>query len=1000
MKTIYKKLLFLLLMLPLSVLAQTTVEGVVVDSKSNQPIPGVNVIVQGTQMGTSTDFDGKFKLTKIKKGDKLVFSFIGYKNESVTFDGQKSITVSLTEEANVLQEVVVQVGYGAVKKKDATGAVDLLTTKDLNKGFNSNAESLLTGRVAGVVVTSGGRPGDGAAIRIRGGSSLGASNDPLIVLDGLPLDGGVAGSNGILSALNPNDIESYSILKDASATAIYGSRGSNGVILITTKKGAKGDVKVSVGTTVTANTLADKINTVSAADFRNFVSNSSNVSQYNIAPSRISRLGNSNTDWQDEIFSNSVSIDNNVSIKGELFKRIPAYFAYGHTYIPGILETSKFDRTNTSLKLNPSFFDNHLKIAVNANFTIEKNRYADQGAIGSAISFDPTQSVYDSNSPFGGYFEWFNLNPDNTVNYTLGGRNNLATYNPVALLEQRNNNSKAYRYFGNIQLDYKFHFFPELKATVIAGIDNQHGRGRDEISNQSKSGFIQNNLVNYGSYSTYWQKRKNKLLDSYLNYAKKFGSINVDVTGGYSYQYFESYGNSTGNIYDTNNTLANQQRVYINPDINLQSYFGRANIGLSDNKYLLTLNYRRDGSSRFSELHRWGNFPGAALAWNISQEGFLKNSKSITNLKLRLGWGVTGQQDVPAAYEYIPRYVLGNATAQYQLGNTFYITARPNGYNEDIKWEETTTYNAGIDFGIFSRLKGNLDVYRKETKDLLAFVSYPDGANLATSGYRNFGNMRSQGVELGLIYDAVKSENLNWTINFNANYQDREITALAGDSQSGFQGYPTGGFSTGDFIQIQTTGQAPNSFFVYEQVYGTDGKPLEGVYVDRNGDGLVNKNDMYHYKKPYADFTFGLMSNLNYKKWDMSMAWRASVGNYIYDDISGSRGYAQQSFGEITPLNNLSPSFLETGFVNQGGDREFSDFYVKDASFIKLDNISVGYNFNEPFGKSTTARLSFGVQNALIISKYKGIDPEVFSGIDNVIYPRARMYVFGCNVNF
>lgn len=988
-------------MLPLSVLAQNTVDGVVVDSKTKQPLPGVNVIVKGTQTGTSTDFDGKFKLSKLKNGDVLVVSFIGYKNESVTFTGQKSLTVSLEEEANLLQEVVVQVGYGSVKKKDATGAVDILTTKDLNKGFNSNAESLLTGRVAGVVVTQGGRPGDGAAIRIRGGSSLGASNDPLIVLDGLPLDNAVAGSNGILAALNPNDIESYSILKDASATAIYGSRGSNGVILITTKKGAKGDVRVSVGTTLTVNSLVKKIDVLSADEFRSFVTTPSNVSMYISDPSRLNRMGTASTVWQDEIFSNSVSLDNNVSVKGALFKKIPTYFSYGHTYVPGILETSKFDRTNTSLKLNPSFFDNHLKVAVNGNFTIEKNRFADQGAISSAITFDPTQAVYDANSPFGGYFEWFKYLPNTTiVDYSYNGRIPLATANPVALLQQRNNTGKAYRYFGNIQLDYKFHFFPDLKATVVGGIDNQHGRGWDEISSESKTGFIQNNLVNYGSYSSYWQKKKNKLLDSYLNYTKKFGAIDVDVTGGYSYQYFESFGNSTGNVYDTNNTVETQRRVYINPDINLQSYFGRANIGISDNKYLITLNYRRDGSSRFSELHRWGNFPGAAVAWNVSKENFLKDSKSISSLKFRLGWGVTGQQDVAAAYEYIPRYVLGNATAQYQLGNTFYITARPNGYNEDIKWEETTTYNAGIDFGIFSRLKGNLDVYRKDTKDLLAFVSYPDGANLANSGYRNFGNMRSQGVELGVIYDAIKGEKLNWTINFNANYQDREITALAGDSQSGFQGYPTGGFSTGDFIQMQTTGQAPNSFFVYEQVYGTDGKPLEGVYVDRNGDGVINKNDLYHYKKPYADFTFGLMSNLSYKKWDMSMAWRASLGNYIYDDISGSRGYASHSFNEITPLNNISPSFIETGFVNQGGDREFSDYYVKDASFIKLDNISVGYNFSEPFGKSTTARLSFGVQNALIISKYKGIDPEVFSGIDNVIYPRARMYVMNCNVNF
>ncbi len=969
-------------MLPLSVLAQNTVEGVVVDSKTKQPLPGVNVIVKGTQMGTSTDFDGKFKLSKLKNGDVLAISFIGYKNESVTFTGQKSLTVSLDEEANLLQEVVVQVGYGSVKKKDATGAVDLLTTKEFNKGFNSNTEALLNGRVAGVVVTQGGRPGDGAAIRIRGGASLQASNDPLIVLDGMPIDGN-------LQTINPNDIESISILKDASATAIYGNRGSNGVVLVTTKKGAKGDLKVTVGTIFTVNTLAEKINTTSAADYRSFITNPANIAQYNIAPSRLARLGSSNTSWQDEIFSNSVSIDNNVSMRGALFGKLPTSFSYGHTYLPGILETSKFDRTTASLRLNPSLFKDHLKIAINGNLSVVKERFADEGAISNAINFDPTQPVSISNQQFGGYFEW--LDSSNNPNFQ-------ASDNPVAKLQQRNNNTKRNRYYGNVQLDYKLHFLPELKFTVLAGIDREQQKGKNELSNQSINGVF-NGLINLGSYSEFWKNRTNTALDAYVNYTKAFGKLNVDVTAGHTYYERNTVEYKSGELRSPINVI-NSLNTFTSPVSKLESYFGRANIGF-DNKYLVTLNLRNDITNNFYSDVRSGIFPGAAFAWNVSNESFLKESKSITNLKLRLGWGTTGQQELSTNFSYIPQYVSGNNTAQYQFGSTFYTTVRPSFYSNTIKWEETTTYNAGLDFELFKKVKGTFDVYQKKTKDLLAFVAYPDGANLTNFGPRNFGDLEVKGIELGLNFAVLKSTDLNWNINFNANYQDRKITATALDGTDS-PGFFTGGINggVGNTIQINSTGYAPGAFYVYEQVYGTNGKPLEGVYVDRNGDGLITPKDMYQYKKPYADFTFGLMSNFSYKNWDMSMAWRASLGNYMYDNNGSSYGYLDNSINQITPLNNINPSFFETGFVNEGNNRYFSDYYVKDASFIKLDNISVGYNITEPFGKSTTARLSFGVQNALIISKYKGLDPEILSGIDQTIYPRARMYVLGCNVNF
>ena len=984
MKTIYKKLLFLFLFLPFSILAQTVVNGVVVDKKTNQPIPGVNVTVQGANQSTSTDLDGTFKLSKVKKGDKIVFSFIGYKIETISFENQKTITVSLIEEANVLQDVVVQVGYGSVKKKYATGSVEVLTTKEMNKGYVSSVEGLLNGRAAGVVVTQGGRPGDGAAIRIRGESSLYGKNDPLIVVDGVAIENG-------LNSINPNDIETISVLKDASSTAIYGNRASAGVIMITTKKGAKGDVKVSVNNTITVNTLAKKLDVTSADDFRAFMKNPANISFYGIDTNRLAKMGTASTDWQKEIFSNSVTLDNYVSMRGSLFGALPTSFSYGHSYIPGILETSKYDRTTTAIRLNPSFFKDHLKIAVNGNFTVTKNRYADEGAIRNAITFDPTQSVYNTTGLNGGYFEWYNA---------TGNPNFLATDNPVATLRQTNNTDKSYRYLANIQADYKFHFMPDLKFTAVAAIDRTTGEKAYVLSNQSISGLYNNN-VGLGNISNGWWTSTQKSLEVYFNYTKKIGKLNLDITAGHSYQNTKQDSFNTGNINNPQNVI-NSNNYYLNPIIKLESYFGRANVGF-DSKYLLTLNLRRDTSNRFDPSNQTAIFPGAAFAWVASNEGFLKDSKSITSLKLRAGWGQTGQQDMGYNYfPYLPTYLGSNTGSFYNFGNTTYSPVSPLFYTTLLKWETVTSTNFGADFELFKKVKGSLDFYQKETKELLAKgVPYPDGANLSNNGPRNFGNLKIQGIELNLNADVVKTNNFNWNVNFNTNYQKREITATAVDGTDS-PGIPWGDIAggIGNTIQMQSTGYAPSSFWVMEQVYGTDGKPLEGVFVDRNGDGVINSKDAFHFKKPYADFIFGLMSNMTYKKWDFNMSWRASLGNYNYNNTDSSRGYLAQSISQITPLNNISPSFFSTGFVNEGNFRYSSDYYVQNASFIKLDNVSVGYNFSEPFGKTTSAKLSLGVQNALTITKYKGLDPEVFGGIDNMIYPRARMYVVGCNVNF
>ena len=972
MKTIYKKLLFLFLLLPASLLAQSTLNGVVVDAKSNQPLPGVNVIVEGAQQSAVTDLDGKFQLSKLKKNDVISFSFIGYINQKVVFTSQKSLEVKLQETENQLQEVVVQVGYGSVRKKDATGSVAVLSSKDFNRGAITNTENLLNGRVAGVVVTQGGRPGDGAAIRIRGGASLNASNDPLVVIDGLPVDKG-------LSSINPNDIESFSILKDASATAIYGSRGSNGVVLITTKKGSKQEgTKFSFNSMTTFNTVAKKADVYSADGFRNLITT--------YVPTRVGLLGTSNTDWQDEIFNTGVTSTNDFSVRGNLLKVLPTRLSVGYTNIDGVLATSNYDRKTVGLSLTPSFFDNHLKFQLNANYAYEKNRYADEGAIGAAISSDPTQSVYDPTSPFGGYNE----------NYTLNSPNNYTVYgaaNPVALLYQKADFGRNNRFYGNLQAEYKLHFFEDIKVVVNAGYDKNSSKGIKTVDANSRAGLF--NAGQLGEVSSSWAEAENTLLDSYLNYNKKFGNTKVDFTAGYSYQNFESEN------YNSTNTLlpaANQNPdVYTSPGVNLQAYYARLNVDLND-KYLLTVNYRRDGTSRFSELNRWGNFPGAALAWKISNEDFLKNSKTITDLKLRLGWGVTGQQDIQgAAYDYFKRYNLSgpNSGATYQFGNDFYQIGRPEGYNENLKWEETTTYNIGLDFGLFGgKLNGTLDLYNKTTNDLLAIV--PQGAlqNFRNEGWQNIGDLTTKGVELGLNFKAIETKNSTLTFNYNVAYNNIEVTNLGGLD------FKTGNIGLDLNTQINQEGLSPNTFWLYEQVYDANGKPIEGLYVDNNGDGQITSLDKHAVEKPNADITMGLMTNYNFKNWDFSMAWRTSLGNYVFDNVNASRSFLSQSISDnnVNAINNTTVDFDNTLFNQK---RAESDYYVKDASWLKLDNVTVGYLLKNPFGaKEQTVRLYTGVQNVLTISKYKGMDPEIFNGIDSTIYPRARMFLFGINYNF
>ncbi|MCC9071998.1 TonB-dependent receptor [Flavobacterium sp. F-65] len=991
MKTIYKKLLFLFLLLPFSVLAQSTLEGVVLDKATGQPIPGVNVNVQGGTNGTSTDFDGKFKLSNLKSGDKIVASFIGYVSNTISFSGQKTTSISLEEDANQLREVVVQVGYGTVKKKDATGSVSQVSAKEFNKGINVTPESLISGRISGVNVVGGGAPGAKADIRIRGGSSLNASNEPLIVLDGLPLSNAVpSGATSILSTIDPNDIESFTVLKDASAAAIYGSRAANGVIVITTKKGSKGGVKVNFSSQVGINTVANTVDVMSADQFRELVKTKG-------TPAQQALLGTANTNWQDEIFHTALTTNNNISVSGALFNKLPVRLSVGNVDNPGILRNTSFERTTTSISLNPVLFDNHLKIDISGNLSFGKNRFQDEGAIiGSAIGFDPTQSVYQTGSRYGGYYEW--LEP--TGNLPL-----LPARNPVARLNQDDRRATSTRKWGNVRIDYKLHFFEDLRVVAEAGIDRFDSSGYTEVSTQSALGyqpkpFSDPAYVNLGNYSSYTDALQNKNLNAYFNYTKDIGKIKIDATAGYNYQLFQKEKYSSG---ETRQPNPNED-VATDPDVNLQSFFGRLNLGY-DSRYLLTLNYRRDGTSRFSKDNRWGNFAGGAFAWNLSEEAFLKDNATVSTLKLRVGYGTTGQQDISAQYDYLRRVTLGTINSQYIFGNTIYSTARPEGYNENIKWEELAEANVGIDYGFLNdRITGSINYFDKKSTDLLADIAVPDGANLRNQGFFNIGSVRTKGVEFSIASDIVKNDNLTWNVAFNTTYIDQNISEL-GITVPGFQGYLTGdniAGGNGNKILINSVGYAPNSFFVYEQLYDANKRPIAGAYVDRNGDGKIDTGDRYRAGKAAPDYTFGLFSTLNYKKFDFTMNWRASVGNKIFDNVSSNLGYSDAGLRRQTDLSNVSSDYYNTGFTfeDNGTSRYLSDYFVKDASFIKLDNVTLGYTFDKTIIKAASLRFTAGVQNVFILTKYNGLDPEKFNGIDNNVYPRARTFLFGVNANF
>jgi iron complex outermembrane receptor protein len=958
-------------------------------------MPGVNVLVQGTMTGTVTDMEGNYVIEVPDEKAVLVFSSVGYISEEVIVGNQTVINLELVSDITALQEIVV-IGYGVQKKEDATGAITAVDSDEFNKGAIVSPQELLAGRTAGVqIVSQGGAPGSGSTIRIRGGSSLRASNDPLIIIDGVPVDNEqLAGMRNPLSVVNPNDIESFTVLKDASATAIYGSRASNGVIIITTKRGKKGDkLSLSYSGNVAVHTVPNTVSNLNSSEYTDIINQ--RVQDGTTPAPSADLLGSANTNWQDQIFETALGTDHNISANGTI-ANMPYRAAVGYTNQNGILKTSNFERTSVSLSLDPTFLDDHLKVNFNFKGMFAKNSFPNEGAIGSAVTFDPTQSVRDPESPWGGYFYWEQPgNPGKPIT--------IAPANPVALLELTENSANVNRYLTNAKIDYKFHFLEDLNFNLNIATDRSTSDGLEKIPEIATWEY--DSINGNGKLNAYDQEKINDLLETYLKYEKDLKGISskIDVLLGYSWQHFwrtnsEYVTNAAGNFVKRDNV--NKTENY------LVSYYGRLNYSLLD-RYLLTFTLRQDGSSRFAEDNRWGTFPSAAFAWKINEESFLRGSDNLSELKLRLGYGVTGQQDVTGNdYPSIARVRYSDNFSRYQFGDSYYNTIRYEAYDANLKWEETTTINAGLDFGFFDdRITGSFDYYNRETKDLINEIPVPIGTNFSNRIVTNIGTLENSGFELTLNGYVIDNEKVSWNAGFNITRNENKITKLYAVNDPDNLGVLVGGIGggVGNTIQVHSVGFPAYSFFVLEQVYDENGDPIEGLYVDQNEDGIINDNDRIRYKNPAPDIFMGFSSRVNWSNWDFSFNARANVGNFVYNNVSSQYGNYANLYNSAGYINNVTTDVTDANFENP---QYISKYYLHDASFFRLDNISLGYQFNEAFNSNSSLYLNFTVQNALVITKYQGLDPEVqgsgadSSGIDNNIYPRPRTFLFSVNLNF
>jgi len=965
MKFLKQIQILFLLFLSLGAFAQQSVSGLITDS-SGTPLPGVNVIIQGTNIGVSSDFDGNYQIN-VDNGQILVFSYIGYDSVELTVNGANQ-DVKMTESDSELDEVVV-IGYGTVRKKDLTGAVDLVTEKNFAKGSVVSPQQLIRGKVAGVsIVSNSGAPGDDSNVLIRGIGSLNLNSNPLYVVDGIPLDsGGVGGSRSPLNAINPADIEAISILKDASATAIYGSRAANGVVLITTKKGKTGDLKFNFSSRSSSFTPIDFVDVLNATQFK-YAVQATGVSDY------ISRLGSNDTDWQKEIYETARAQNNSFSVSGGLLN-MPFRASLGYTDQDGILMGDNFNRMTGSFNIAPSLLDGDLRANVNVRFVRSENDFANRGAIGSAVFFDPTKPVFGSSSNYGGYYTWLD---------STGKKLALSPTNPLALLNLSDDESTVDRIITNLKLDYDLPI-DGLIATVNAGYDNSKGEGfssQDKNMPTDAAGFN-------GSNNMYSNETTNLLFDAYLNYALESGKSNLSVTAGHSYQSFEYDNSSTASVEYLNpdgsvNSGSSTNNSFIDTSKNvLLSYFGRVNYSF-DEKYLLTATLRADASSKLPSSDRWGQFFSAALAWNFYDDG-------VDKLKFRVGFGEVGNVNGLGDYNFLTRYVSSDSQAKYGFGNSFYSTYRPAPINKNLRWEVGQTTNFGIDF-TFSDLKlnGSLNAYVKKTNDLIATAVIDPFTNFGTTIDANIGDMENKGVEFQLNSTLFESDDLKFDINYNVSINDNKITRLDNEQN-------VGGIGFGAFLQRHETGKSPYSYYVYKQIYDHKGRPIEGSYADLNGDGRINNDDRYFYKDPYADVLMGLSASITYKDFDLSMASRASLGNYSSNRMAAASN--ENQIWNLGRLSNVHTSYLDTGFLYFSDKNGVSDHYIQNASFFKLDNVTLGWTVDNVIDNNPM-RLYISADNLLTITEYDGVDPEITGGIDSNFYPRSRAIALGLDINF
>jgi len=973
-----------------------SLSGTVVDSK-NAPLIGVAVVEKGTLNGTETNLDGKFSINVSSNNSILVFTYMGFESREII--ASQATVVQLQEDARFLSEIVV-IGYGQVRKEDATGSIVAIKPEVLNRGAITAPQELLIGKVAGVQITPGdGSPGSGAQIRIRGGASLRASNDPLIVIDGVPTSNDAApGMRNGLASINPSDIETFTVLKDASATAIYGARASNGVIIITTKKGTK-RFQIDYNSTYSINQNTKTISSLNAADFKTKLMEAY-PQNTTTGAAALALMGTNDTNWQNEIYQLGLATDQNLSISGTL-AQIPYRVSLGYNNQKGTLKTSTYERVTAGINLTPSFFDDHLKVVGNFKAVVNNNDYADGGAVGAAAFYDPTQSVY-------------NLKGDGSINYDLfnGFRNwgtaqlpnTLSGTNPLSLLYDKYDNARSNRFIGNLELDYKMHFLPDLRAHLNLGFDYGVGKGTNGVRQNSFQSWKDADFKGVGRKTEWNNQRRNSVLDFYLNYAKEIESIDskIDVMAGYSWQHFYSkdYSKELSN-HDTSPVI--KKETTYPTESYLVSFYGRLNYTFKD-RYLLTLTLRDDASSRFSPQTRWGLFPSAAFAWQINKESFLRNSKTISDMKLRVSYGVTGQQDLGLNdYPYIALYNQSTIYSNYMFGSTFYPLLKPTGYDENIKWEETVSYNIGMDFGFLkNRITASVDAYMKKTDDLLNEIDVAAGTNFANRIVTNVGNLENKGIELNINAVAIDNPNFVWEIGVNGTWNETVITKLTANNNPDYLGIPTGGVSsgTGGTIQMHSVGKAPNTFYTYKQVYDLNGKPIQNLVVDMNKDGQITEADRYLTDySPAPKYYFGLSNMFTMKDFDLGFNLRANIGNYMFNDFAAGNS-TTYNFSNQGFLTNMVDVVNRTGFIRSNSPQQIkSDYFIEDASFLKMDNITLGYNFNKLFKSSIKGRLAFSVQNVFVITKYSGLDPEGW-GIDNNIWPRPRIYTLGLNLTF